>query len=108
LLGVSRQALAKRVASGTLLGIPGKGTTVYPKWQFDTDADPIRVRPEVAAAFAAWVEERGTLDAYAVSSWAQTSQAELNELSPIQYLDKSSDAEELARAARIAAARLAQ
>jgi DNA-binding GntR family transcriptional regulator len=61
LLGVSRQALAKRVASGTLLGMPGKGTTVYPKWQFDSDADRIRVRPEVAAAFAAWVEELGTL-----------------------------------------------
>jgi hypothetical protein len=72
------------------------------------DADPIRVRPDVAAAFAAWMEELGTLDAYAVSSWAQTAQPELDELSPIQYLDKHSDAEEFARAAQIVAATLAQ
>lgn len=108
MLGVSRQALAKRVASGTLLGIPGKGTTVYPTWQFDMSADPIRVRPQVAAAFAVWVEELGTLDPYAVSAWARTAQAELDELSPIQYLDKNGDGEELVRTARIAAARLAQ
>lgn len=44
MVGITRQALAKRVAGGTLLGLPGKGTTFYPSWQFDLSAEPIRIR----------------------------------------------------------------
>jgi len=32
-LKISRQALAKRMAAGTVLGIPGRTTTYYPIWQ---------------------------------------------------------------------------
>src|SRR5215468_3015541 len=42
MLGVSRQALAKRLAAGTLVGLPGKNTTIYPSWQFDLEHKPIR------------------------------------------------------------------
>jgi hypothetical protein len=105
------QALAKRVSSGTLLGLPGKGTTFYPTWQFDLPAEPVRIRRSVAAAFTAWVEEMGSLDPYAVASWAQTRQPELHDLTPAEYLGKGGgDAgdELLTFSARVTASRLAQ
>lgn len=114
LLGVSRQALAKRVANGTLIGLPGRGTTYYPVWQFDRDADPPRVRPAVAAALAAWSEESDRVDPFAVVAWARTRQPELdNDMSPIDLLRKhDTDTLELinslAFSARATAARLAQ
>lgn len=110
MLGITRQALAKRVASGTLLGLPGKGTTFYPRWQFDLSAEPIRVHRSVAAAFTAWVEEMGSLDPYAVASWAQTRQPELHDLTPVKHLGKGGGdkAELLIFSARVTASRLAQ
>ncbi len=110
MLSVTRQALAKRVASGTLLGLPGKGTTFYPRWQFDLSAEPIRVRRSVAAAFTAWVAEMGSLDPYAVASWAQTHQPELDDLTPVEYLAQGGggEAEPLTFSARVTASRLAQ
>jgi len=111
MLRITRQALAKRVASGTLLGLPGKGTTFYPTWQFDLSAEPVRIRRSVAAAFTAWVKEMGSLDPYAVASWAQTRQPELHDLTPVEYLGKGGDNdgdELLIFSARVTASRLAQ
>lgn len=111
MLRITRQALAKRVASGTLLGLPGKGTTFYPTWQFDLSAEPVRIRRSVAAAFTAWVEEMGSLDPYAVASWAQMRQPELHDLTPVEYLGKGGgyDGDELLIfSARVTASRLAQ
>src|SRR5438067_3300113 len=45
-LQVTRQALHKRVVNGTLIGLPGRGATWFPVWQFDLDAH--EVRPVVA------------------------------------------------------------
>ena len=36
-LGASRQALHDRVRRHTLLGIPGRGVTWFPVWQFDLE-----------------------------------------------------------------------
>ena len=111
MLRITRQALAKRVISGTLLGLPGKGTTFYPTWQFDLSAEPVRIRRSVAAAFAAWVQEMGSLNPHAVASWAQTRQPELHDLTPVEYLGKGGDDngdELLIFSARVTAARLAQ
>jgi hypothetical protein len=109
-LGISRQALAKRVANGTLIGLPGKGTTYYPVWQFDLSADPPRVRPAIAAALTAWAEEAGRVDPFAITAWAGTEQTELGDATPIALLDKgTADADErVVFSARVAAARLAQ
>ncbi|MCA1704730.1 MAG: hypothetical protein LC808_16285, partial [Actinobacteria bacterium] len=41
-LQVTRQALHKRVTNGTVLGLPGRGTTWFPVWQFDLDARAVR------------------------------------------------------------------
>ena len=111
MLRITRQALAKRVTSGTLLGLPGKGTTFYPTWQFDLSAEPVRIRRSVAAAFTAWVEEMGSLDPPAVASWAQTRQPELHDLTPVEYLGKGggdNGDELLIFSARVTASRLAQ
>jgi len=111
MLGLTRQALAKRLASGALLGLPGKRTTFYPTWQFDLHSAPVRIRPIVAAAFAGWVDEMGSLDPYAVVSWAQTRQPELHNLTPVQYLDESSggdEGEQVVFSARVTASRLSQ
>jgi len=111
MLGLTRQALAKRLASGTLLGLPGKRTTFYPTWQFDLHSAPVRIRPIVAAAFTSWVDEMGSLDPYAVVSWAQTRQPELHNLTPVQYLDESSggdEGEQVVFSARVTASRLSQ
>ena len=111
MLRITRQALGKRVASGTLLGLPGKGTTFYPTWQFDLSAEPVRIRRSVAAAFTAWIEEMGALDPYAVASWAQTRQPELHDLTPVEYLGKgggNNEDELLVFSARVTASRLAQ
>lgn len=110
MLGVSRQALAKRVAAGTLVGLPGRGTTLYPTWQFDTAYSPARVRPDVAALLAAWVEQAGSLDPYAVVSWSQTEQPEIHGLTPADALAKgdATYTDMLILSARVTAARLAQ
>jgi hypothetical protein len=57
-LHVTRQALHKRLAKGTILGLPGNGTTWFPVWQFDVDAR--EVRPTVAEVIAAFREELGS------------------------------------------------
>lgn len=50
-LGVSRQAVSRRVLTRSLLGYPHKGTTRFPVWQFDREAR--KVHPEVAQLLAA-------------------------------------------------------
>src|SRR5438270_10132108 len=57
-LQVTRQALHKRVMNGTLIGLPGQGTTWFPVWQFDLDA--YEVRPVVADIVKAFREEIGS------------------------------------------------
>lgn len=73
LLGISRQALHKKVRNGALLGVPGRGTTWFPGWQFDRDTG---VRPVVALLLAAFGGD-GNPPAEAVLSWSQTPQPEL-------------------------------
>lgn len=79
LLGVSRQALHKSVAAGRLFGVPGRGTTWFPAWQFTADR---RVRPVVRAILAAFAAEDARVDPWAVLSWSGTAQPELDGARP--------------------------
>ncbi len=108
LLGVTRQALSKRLASGSLLGLPGHNTTLYPIWQFDTGKHAIR--PEVRDIIGAFRDALGNdIDPLLIASWASTAQHEdLNGQTPTQWLTLEQDIEQLRRAARRAAERLAQ
>jgi len=104
-LGVSRQALAKRLANGSILGLPGRGTTHYPVWQFTPELKA--VRPDVREIFKIFVAELGSLDAYAVSAWMTTTSEELNGLSPKDWLLKKDDPQPVYDAASRTAGRLA-
>lgn len=59
LLHISRQAVYKRLKEGSLLGLPGNGTTWIPMWQIDPDTPAVRpmagedTQPVVKAAMHA-------------------------------------------------------
>jgi len=115
LLGVSRQALAQRVAAGTLLGIPGQGTTWFPTWQLDTSRQPARVRPVVAGVLGVWRDVLGSrYDPLLVAGWANASQfgelrdGELTDLTPAEWISREGDDKPLLLAAKRAAQGLAQ
>src|SRR3954468_13736108 len=41
-LGISRQAISKRVAAGSLIGLRSALTTYFPAWQFDAEHGTVR------------------------------------------------------------------
>lgn len=102
-LHITRQALHKRVVNGSALGLPGRGTTWFPVWQFDLDAR--EVRAVVAEIITAFRDELGAVDPLVIASWATTDQAELG-MSPEQWLTAGKDPAEVARIARRASAEL--
>ncbi len=104
-LSVTRQALHKRVVNGTALGLPGRGTTLFPVWQFDLGSH--EVRPVVAEVIAAFRDELGPVEPLLIASWATTDQPELG-MAPEEWLEKDKDPTELARIARRAATELAR
>ena len=108
LLGITRQALAKRQASGSLLGIPGRSTTWYPTWQFDRHRR--QIRPEVRDVIRAFRNVLGNdVDPLHVAAWALTVQHEdLEGQTPANWLAEKRDTDQLRQAARRTAERLAQ
>ena len=107
LLGVTRQALAKRQQTGSLLGLPGDGTTWYPTWQFDIDEGCIR--PEVRDVLGAFRDRLDEFDPVVVAAWATTPQDEdLAGETPAQWLRAGRGQDQLRRAAERAAARLSR
>lgn len=107
LLGVSRQALAKRLAAGTIIGLPGKNITIYPSWQFDLEQK--RVRFEVLEILRVFAELMGSVDVRTVSTWAVSPQSEdLDGLSPAEWITKGNDRARVIEAARRAARRLGE
>jgi len=83
LLGVSRQALHKAVRAGRLFGVPGRGTTWFPAWQFTPDRT---VRPVVREVLAAFAARDVAADPWAVLSWSGTPQPELGEGRPAEWI----------------------
>lgn len=108
LLGVTRQALSKRQSSGSLLGLPGRGTTWYPTWQLNIDKKEIR--PEVRHIIGAFRDSLGKeADPFLIASWASTPQHEdLDGLSPTEWLAQGNHLDDLRQAAQRTAERLAQ
>jgi hypothetical protein len=107
LLGVTRQALAKRQIAGSLLGLPGHGTTWYPTWQFNLEAREIR--PEVRDIVGAFRDRLDEMDPLLIASWAVTPQDEdLEGLTPEQWLRLGKKTHQLRLSAERAASRLAR
>ncbi len=110
-LGVTRQALSKRLASGSLLGLPGRNTTWYPTWQFDSlDSGRHTIRHEVREVIRAFRDVLGNeVNPLHIASWATTTQHEdLDGQTPADWIAEKRDPDQLRRAARRTAARLAQ
>jgi hypothetical protein len=104
-LGVTRQALSKRVAAGSLVGIPGRGTTYFPAWQFDMEK--CEVRPSVRHVIGTFAEVLGKPDPHMIAAWATTPQHEdLDGMTPSEWIVKGEDLGSLIQAARRAAGRL--
>ena len=104
-LGVSRQALSKRVHGGSLVGLRGRGTTYYPTWQFDLERG--EVWPVVRHIIGAFIEEIGGPDPYMIAAWATTPQTEdLGGVTPAEWISKGAEDQPLIEAARRAAGRL--
>ena len=107
MLGVTRQALAKRQSSGSMVGLPGRRTTWFPIWQFDHRSR--RVRPVVKEVTSAFKALLGTAEPALVASWATTPQHEdLDGDTPAHWIETGGDTERVVQAAHRAAARLAQ
>ena len=105
LLGITRQALAKRQNTGSILGLPGDGTTWYPSWQFDMNE--ARLHPEVRDLIGAFRDRLDDVDPLVIAAWATTPQDEdLVGETPAQWLSAGRDSDQLRRAAERAAARL--
>ena len=106
LLDVSRQALAKRQQSGSLIGLAGRRIRWFPAWQFDREQRSIR--PVVADIVSAFREHLGKADPVLIAAWATTPQDDLDGRTPAQWAVGGNDGEQLTRAAHRAAVRLAQ
>lgn len=106
LLGVTRQAINKRVKNQSLLALPARRTTYFPAWQFDLDKREVRtVVKDVLHAFATGL---GETDPFVVTSWASSPQyEELEGLSPQDWLTKGGDEHMLKLSAQRAASALA-
>ena len=68
-LGISRQAINKRVQNKKMLGYPGGGKTRFPAWQFDVENSA--VRPEIAEFLESFDE---SIPADVIARWSITPQ----------------------------------
>ncbi len=104
-LGVSRQALYKRVRTGTALGVSGQGTTYFPTWQFDLDKRLIR--QVVGQVISAFREADNEVDPLVIAAWATAKNQLLDGLSPVEWIQQARDEAPVVVAARRASAGLA-
>ncbi|WP_235681080.1 hypothetical protein [Tomitella gaofuii] len=99
-LGVSRQAINKRVHSGTLISARlGGGKHVYPAWQFMPNG---QVYP---ALLPAWLLLRKHSDAWTAILWLSADDPELDGHSAADWLTSDRDPEPVYAAARADVAR---
>jgi hypothetical protein len=85
LLGVTRQALASRRKSGSLIALEGTGTSWYPTWQFDAAEGQVRpVVLQLVGAFREALDERAT--PRLIASWATTPNVELGWVTPATWI----------------------
>ncbi len=105
LLGISRQALDSRKRTGSVLALPGTGTSHYPTWQFDVDVDGARsiVRPITLRIVTTFREVLDDFSPYTIAAWATSPQPELDGRSPAEWIIGGGDDGPVVRAAQRAA-----
>jgi hypothetical protein len=103
LLGVTRQAIASRVKSGTLLALPGRTSRLYPTWQIDVEGR--QVFPAVAALLSEWRRIEPDVEELTIATWATTANELLDERTPAELICDDDAVAGILRAARAAADR---
>lgn len=104
-LDVTRQAVSKKVRARSLLGIPGRGTTWFPTWQFDPTTNQVRF--VVSKILEVFYTADDQLSPLAIASWANTEQPELG-TTPAAWIVDGKDSSAVLQAAEHTAAALAQ
>ena len=103
-LDVTRQALHDRLKRGTLLGVPGRGVTWFPTWQFDIARR--EVRPVVASMLRALRQLERPLEPVEIAAWAQQPRSDLDDLAPADWIAAENADEQVLAAARRTASHL--
>lgn len=93
-LGISRQAINKRVQNRKMLGYPGGGKTLFPAWQFDRETPG--VRPEVIDYLEAF---ENSIPSDVIARWSVTPHEDYHR-SPAELLLDPSGRENALRLAR--------
>jgi len=104
-LDVSRQAVYKRVRSGSLLGLRGSGTTWFPMWQFDPERRV--VRHVVALIIDAFHRADPDVDPLIIAVWATAPNQHLDGEAPAAVIIEGGHDERVATVAARAARGLA-
>ena len=92
------------VERGQLLGLPTLGQElIFPAFQFGDDGQLIPGLPAILAAFDGVV-----ISPYTIASWFVTPQIALGRRTPVTWLRRGKDPEQVKEAARRSAARLGQ
>ena len=100
--GISREALRKRVVSGSVIALrDGAGLIRYPRWQFDADSGA----PFGAVKRLNEVFSDAGLDAWTLAAFATAPQPELDDRTPVDAFGDA-DLEPLLLAAHRAVAEL--
>jgi hypothetical protein len=104
-LDVSRQAVYKRLRTGSLLGLPGSGTTWFPVWQFDPERHV--VRHVVASVIETFRRADPDVDPLVIAAWAISKSRSLGSRAPAEVLAEGGQDERVVLAAARAARGLA-
>jgi hypothetical protein len=101
LLGMSKQAVSKRVHGETLLALPRRNQLLYPLFQFGADGQPLPGIAEVIRAL-----KDAVTSTWLIADWLVSRHSELGR-APVEAL-RDGDVEAVETAARRYAARLHQ
>ena len=104
-LDVSRQAVYKRLRTGSLLGLPGSGTTWFPVWQFDLEHHV--VRHVVAPLIEAFRRADPDVDPLVIAAWATKQSPSLGSSIPAEVVAEGGQDDRVILAAARAARGLA-
>lgn len=91
LLGVTRQALDSRKRTGSVLALPGAGTSHYPAWQFDVEATTASVRPITLRIVTTFREALDEVSPFTIAAWATSPQPELDDRTPAEWIVRGGD-----------------
>ncbi len=103
LLGVTRQALDSRKRTGSVVALPGSGTSHYPAWQFDTSGPRPVVRDIMLGIVTAFRERLDDPSPFTIAAWATSPQPELEDRTPADWVLAGGADEPVVAAARRAA-----